>query len=336
MLMLMFMGTASALTSGLASPKSRLQEFFEGRPSSLYVDPETKEPLTETTRFVGSLKKRWTNPSTGVVFAPNDVYLDFVAEAPSLEQFRKQFLNPTELVQVQTFRSPLTAFLYERGWRDSFTRNGFPGPDDEFREFQEFALADLQNDATVLDLSCGTGLFTRRIAKALPEDARFIAADYSEAMLIEAKRRLLLDKPTGFPDLVRVDVAKLPFASGSIDAIHCGAALHCYPRLEEGLREIRRVLSDDDGKFFATTFLNGAMGTSGRNQRGFRFFDLDELERLLRDAGFDTIDVRREGSFCAVIKAQVGTTSEKNAIPSPSEEDAIPPSSTVPKDSVFE
>ena len=246
--------------------------------------------------------------------------------------YRQKKRSPSE-GELSTRRSPC---LPDSHYCDSFTRNGFPGPDDEFREFQEFALADLKNDATVLDLSCGTGLFTRRIAKALPEETRFIAADYSAAMLIEAKRRLLLDKPTGFPDLVRVDVAKLPFASGSIDPIHCAAALHCYPRLEEGLREIRRVLSDDDGKFFATTFLNGAMGTSGRNQRGFRFFDIDELERLLRDAGFDTIDVRREGSFCAVIKAQVGGSSEEDASPPPSEEDAIPPSSTVPEDSVRE
>lgn len=29
--------------------------------------------------------------------------------------------------------------------------------------------------------------------------------------------------------LVRADVSRLPFASGSVDAIHAGAALHCWP-----------------------------------------------------------------------------------------------------------
>lgn len=29
--------------------------------------------------------------------------------------------------------------------------------------------------------------------------------------------------------LVRADVSRLPFASGSIDAVHAGAALHCWP-----------------------------------------------------------------------------------------------------------
>lgn len=29
--------------------------------------------------------------------------------------------------------------------------------------------------------------------------------------------------------LVRADVSRLPFSSGSIDAVHAGAALHCWP-----------------------------------------------------------------------------------------------------------
>lgn len=29
--------------------------------------------------------------------------------------------------------------------------------------------------------------------------------------------------------LVRADISRLPFPSGSIDAIHAGAALHCWP-----------------------------------------------------------------------------------------------------------
>lgn len=28
---------------------------------------------------------------------------------------------------------------------------------------------------------------------------------------------------------MRADVSRLPFASGSVDAVHAGAALHCWP-----------------------------------------------------------------------------------------------------------
>ena len=29
--------------------------------------------------------------------------------------------------------------------------------------------------------------------------------------------------------LARADIARLPFLSGSVDAVHAGAALHCWP-----------------------------------------------------------------------------------------------------------
>jgi hypothetical protein len=29
--------------------------------------------------------------------------------------------------------------------------------------------------------------------------------------------------------LVRADIARLPFVSGSLDAVHAGAAIHCWP-----------------------------------------------------------------------------------------------------------
>ena len=29
--------------------------------------------------------------------------------------------------------------------------------------------------------------------------------------------------------LVRADVSRLPFSTGSVDAVHAGAALHCWP-----------------------------------------------------------------------------------------------------------
>ena len=36
--------------------------------------------------------------------------------------------------------------------------------------------------------------------------------------------------------LVRADVARLPFATGTVDAVHAGAALHCWPSPLSGVR----------------------------------------------------------------------------------------------------
>ena len=65
------------------------------------------------------------------------------------------------------------------------------------------------------------------------------------------------------------------------------------------------------GRFFATTFFQGAYGSGMPRQTGgssFRFFqDEAELIELLVSAGFDEegVSVRREGRGCAVIKCDV-------------------------------
>eukprot|EP00962_Isochrysis_galbana_P026608 scaffold8264_cov109-Isochrysis_galbana.AAC.4 len=95
---------------------------------------------------------------------------------------------------------------------------------------------------------------------------------------------------------------------------HAGAALHSWPRAEAGLREIRRVLNPDHGRFFATTFLSGAYGLQMPGQQGggggsFRFFKSEmEIKQLLVEAGFPTegISIRREGRGCVVIRAVLG------------------------------
>ena len=75
--------------------------------------------------------------------------------------------------------------------------------------------------------------------------------------------------------------------------------------LEEGLREIHRSLSDG-GKFFATTFKKGAYGVPRQvNDQGgasFRFFDVDELDGLLRDAGFSQVSVELVGQGCLIAR----------------------------------
>lgn len=42
-------------------------------------------------------------------------------------------LSRGEAVKEGTFQTPLVSWLYERGWRQGFNANGFPGIDEEFR-----------------------------------------------------------------------------------------------------------------------------------------------------------------------------------------------------------
>ena len=84
-------------------------------------------------------------------------------------------------MQTQFFRTPAMAFLYERGWRQNFNAAGFPGIEKEFAEAAEF-FAPCADGGVVVDLSCGSGLMTRRLCRS-GRYRRVLGLDYSEVML---------------------------------------------------------------------------------------------------------------------------------------------------------
>jgi len=217
------------------------------------------------------------------------------------------------------FTSSLVSFLYERGWRQQFEQAGFPGESEEFVMFENFIRPSQGIDSRVwyknaVDLSCGSGFMARRIAQS----GRFenvIGLDSSPSMLQESKSRC---KPGSADEnifWIQSDAQILPFSSNSIDAIHAGAALHCWAQLPDVLAEIRRVLTPN-GRFFATTFAEPNVPSSGvlnprsiQYQLGslgwnstFRAFDPKELEFLLLGAGFVDAKVDRLRN-CLVVYA---------------------------------
>ena len=54
---------------------------------------------------------------------------------------------------------------------------------------------------------------------------------------------------------VRADIARLPFPESSVDGVHAGAAMHCWPSPSAAVAEISRVLKPG-GVFLASTFLD--------------------------------------------------------------------------------
>lgn len=280
----------------------------------LFQCPVCKTPLPPVAPLnLSELPSACSNCGSNIV--QRSGFVDLTPNASASTTLLRNLL--TQRSSQSLFQLPIVSFAYERGWRSGFKRAGFPGIDKEFDIFLDFAAPA----ATVLDMSCGSGLMSRRLATSTEFD-RVVAADYSEAMLRQTVTFARRDVTVPEFDVVRADVARLPFVDNGFDAVHCGAALHCWPKIQDGLAEIIRVLKPG-GKFFATTFLKLAyipnrqklienprlMNAAIRieelwpGQLPYRFFEEDELEYLFKAAGFSDIDVETMDG-CVIIRSQ--------------------------------
>eukprot|EP00871_Galdieria_phlegrea_P005157 jgi/Galph1/5642/GphlegSOOS_G4252.1 len=220
-------------------------------------------------------------------------YLDLVLS-------RKRVYKP---LQQEIFQNPFVAFLYERGWRNSFRQMGYPLYE-EFRLIMDFFGNYSNEPNTLIDLSCGTGYITRKLANTR-KFSKIFAIDFSENMLKEAYRRMLEECRYPFT-LIRADVACLPLQDEIANFIYCGAALHCWPKVQDGLYEMHRILKPG-GLAFATTFVLKDDKRSSLLSPfiAYRFFTKRELEWLFKSTGFQNVTVEVNPSHMQPVQSAI-------------------------------
>ena len=91
------------------------------------------------------------------------------------------------------------------------------------------------NKGTILDLGCGTGLYTERL-KDMGYD--MISLDYSMEMLKVAKSKI-------DGEFIRADALHLPFRDSVFDGIIAITSFEFFPDPEKAINEMRRVLKDN-------------------------------------------------------------------------------------------
>ena len=92
--------------------------------------------------------------------------------------------------------------------------------------------------ARVLEVACGTGVVTRRLAAALPPEVSIVATDLNRPMLEHASA-------LGTARTVEwrtADAQQLPFEDGSFDAVVCQFGAMFFPAKAQAYAEARRVL----------------------------------------------------------------------------------------------
>jgi SAM-dependent methyltransferase len=114
-----------------------------------------------------------------------------------------------------------------------------------YRPVQDAIMKALGDPARVLDVGCGTGLLTARLARERPT-AAVTGLDFSFGMLEQAAASRAA--PATW---VQGDAMRLPFASGTFGAITCTESFHWYPDQAAALREFHRVLGAGGRLFVA-------------------------------------------------------------------------------------
>ena len=148
----------------------------------------------------------------------------------------------------------------------------------------------LTRNMTVLELACGTGLLSVRLAGSVK---MLEATDFSEEMIRQAKTKMHSSRL----HFSVQDATRLPYALETFDAVVISNALHIMPDPEKALSEIRRVLKPD-GILIAPTFtaadrLLGRFKIRMMELSGFKVFHKwtpEEYIKFLENHGFTVTD----------------------------------------------
>jgi SAM-dependent methyltransferase len=184
--------------------------------------------------------------------------------------------------------APIVDFIYEGFWRPFgyfiASKHSFP------KDLDRIASLVPAGRGLILDLACGPGNFTRRIARRFPR-SNVIGFDLSSQMLERAVR---LTRKEGLSNVfyMRGSALALPFKSETFDAITCCGALQLFSDQEQAIGEIARVLKLR-GDFVCQTTLGPRrpplyVRIADRVLK-FGYFYLDDLKDRLDRFNFDLI-----------------------------------------------
>lgn len=169
------------------------------------------------------------------------------------------------------------------------------------------ARLNVPEQASVLEIACGTGIVTRRLRDRLESSVRIVATDLNEAMMSYAVQKF---RPGEAVEWKQADATELPFADQSFDAAVCQFGLMFVPDKAKAISEAYRVLKPG-GTFLFNVWdaieqndLAQAANTIIREffpqnppdfyDVPFSFHEPEKIRRLLSATGFREIELSVE------------------------------------------
>ena len=173
------------------------------------------------------------------------------------------------------------------------------------------------SQSRVLDVACGSGLTTLRIAERT--GCSVVGIDMHENALAEARRTTAKDGLTSRAAFERADASgRLPFDEASFDGLICIDAINHLPNRQAVLAEWARILKPGGVLAFTDPIVVTGPLTgeeiSIRSSIGFFLFVPPGVdEHLLGDAGFNVTDVVDGTENMAIIARRRREVRERHA-----------------------
>jgi ubiquinone/menaquinone biosynthesis C-methylase UbiE len=199
-------------------------------------------------------------------------------------------LHPGSAAPVPPFQwlmqFPPAVAVYEGFWRPLgyfiASQHSFP------KDVDRIASLIQPREGLILDLACGPGNITRRIARLAPRSI-VVGFDLSAQMLERAAR---VTAREGLDNVfyMRGSALSLPFKADSFHAVSCCGALQLFSDQDQAVGEIARVLKLNGDFVCQTTFCPGRPPLVVRladRLLKFGYFYLDDLRDRLARFNFD-------------------------------------------------
>lgn len=139
----------------------------------------------------------------------------------------------------------------------------------------------------IAELGCGGGRNTAELLNRY-EKAKITALDYSEISVKKAQEHNKDMIAAGRCNVIKGNVAELPFEDGSFDLATAFETVYFWPGLEHCFCEVCRVL-EPGGAFMICNESDGTDKTSRKYEKiieGMKCYTVDELSSALKTAGF--------------------------------------------------
>jgi arsenite methyltransferase len=169
-------------------------------------------------------------------------------------------------------------------------------------------LASLKKGEMVLDLGCGAGFDVFLAAKEVGPKGRVIGVDMTPEMLAKSRENGLKIDASNV-EFRLGEIEHLPVGDASIDVIISNCVINLSPDKPQVFAEAFRVLKPEGRLAVSDIVLRAPLSDEQRQEIAHHYADcaagastVDELQRMLTEAGFKEITVKPKDSSKEFIK----------------------------------